>query len=149
MVRELPNQRSARNLHDQILAGMSVHAFAHAEFAILREQSRLVILRDEIVEVVVRLQNHVTALPAVASVRTSFGTILLAPESHAALAAAASARVDFDFVNEHLLWLLILIVIFVLIFYQTEFKIKRKKRKIKITNWKQKGEAEAPPSETG
>ena len=67
----------------------------------LRDQPRLVILGDEIVQVVVGLQNHVAAATAVAAVGAALGTILLALESHAAFAAVARARVDFDFVNEH------------------------------------------------
>ena len=101
---------SGANLHtsvpqgtliDQVLAGMAVHAIAHAESAILRDEARLVILGDEVVQVVVGFEDDVAAAPAVAAAGPALGTILLALEGDAAFAAVAGPRVDLDFVNEH------------------------------------------------
>jgi len=70
-------------------------------FAVLSDEARLIILRDEIVEVMVGLQNHAAAVPAVATTRAALGTKLLALERDTAFAAMPRPRVDFDFINEH------------------------------------------------
>src|SRR5437870_2761314 len=41
--RQFPHQRAARHFDDEIFAGVAVHAFAHAVFAVLGDQARLVI----------------------------------------------------------------------------------------------------------
>jgi hypothetical protein len=75
------------NLDEQILAGVAVHALAHAGFAFRRDEARLIILRDEIVQVVVGLQNHAAAAPAVAAAGAALGDVGLAMERDAAFAA--------------------------------------------------------------
>jgi len=122
---------------------MAIHAFPHAELTVLGKQSRLIILRDEIIEVVVRLQNHVAPAPAITAVRPALGTILLAPESHAAFAAVARTRVDFDFVYEHFRDFPLLPLIMTLMIDRAQIKIKPE---IKLEGLvTKKGEAEAPP----
>jgi hypothetical protein len=80
---------------------MAVHAFAKTGFSLARNQSWLVVLRNEVVEVVVRQQNDAAASPAIAAVGAALGAKFLAPERHAAFAAVSRFREDFDFVNEH------------------------------------------------
>ena len=70
-------------------------------FAVLGDEARLIILRDEIVQVVVGLQNDAAAAPAVAAAGAALGDIGLAMERDTAFAAVARPRVNFDFVNEH------------------------------------------------
>src|SRR5207244_5160678 len=96
----LPHQCAARNLDEEVLAGMAVHAFAQTGLAVLGDEPRLVILRDEIVQVMIRFQDHVTATSAIAATGSAFWTILLALEGDAAFAAVSSPGVDPDFVNE-------------------------------------------------
>ena len=80
---------------------MAVHPFAQAVLAVLREESRLVILRDEIVQVVVGLQNDVAPAPAIAAGGPAFGAERFTEESDTALATVTGARKNFDFVDEH------------------------------------------------
>jgi hypothetical protein len=80
---------------------MTIHAFAQAGLAILRDDAWVVVLRDEIVQIVVRLKEHIAAAPAVAAIWATFGTILLTPESNATFSPVPGARVDFKFVDEH------------------------------------------------
>ena len=61
----------------------------------------LVILSDEIVEIVVRLENHVAAATAVAAARTALGHVRFAMKRDRALAAVPGARVNLDLVDEH------------------------------------------------
>jgi len=84
-----------------ILPRVTIHALAHASLATLRDKARLIILRDEIVEVVVGLQNHAAAASAVAAARPTLGDVGLAMERDAAFAAVPCLRVNFYFVNEH------------------------------------------------
>jgi hypothetical protein len=58
-------------------------------------------LPDEIVQIMIRLQDHITAAPAIAAARTAFGTIFLTRKRHASLATVSGAGVDFDFVDKH------------------------------------------------
>jgi len=61
----------------------------------------LIVLRDEIIEIVIRFQNHVTAAAAIAAARPALGNIFLALKGHTTFAAMAGPRVNFDFVDEH------------------------------------------------
>src|SRR5438876_9513550 len=80
-----PNDGAARNLHKQIFSGMAIHAFAHPGLAFLGNEPRLIILSDQIVEVMVGLQNHVSTAATVASAGSAFGAIFLSLEGHATL----------------------------------------------------------------
>ena len=96
-----PYERAAGHFDDDVLAGVTVHAIAHAESAVLSDEARLVILRDEIIQVVIGFEDNVAAAPAVAAARSALGPILLALEGDAPFAAMASPRVNLDLVNEH------------------------------------------------
>jgi len=52
---------------------VAIHAFAQAGFPLFGEETRLVILRDEIVEVVICLKNDIAAAAAIAAAGTAFG----------------------------------------------------------------------------
>ena len=96
-----PDKRAAGHFHDEVFAGVAVHAFAQAGFADLCDEARLIILRDKVVEVVVGLQNHAAAAPAVAAAGAALGDVSLAMERDTAFAAVSRPRVNFDFVYEH------------------------------------------------
>ena len=80
---------------------MSVHSFAETELAILRNESRLIVLRDQIVQVMVRFENDFASATAVTAIWSAFGTILLAAECDTTFSAVPTARINFYFVNEH------------------------------------------------
>ena len=84
-----------------MVSGVAVHALAQAVLAIPGDEARLIILREEIVQVVVGLQNDAATAPAIAAARPAFGHKRLAMERDAAFAAVPRLRVNFDFVNEH------------------------------------------------
>jgi hypothetical protein len=100
-VREPPHERAAGNLDDDIFSGVTIHALAQAVLAVLGDEARLIILRDEIVQVVVGLEDDAAAAPAVAAARPALGHEGLAMERDAAFAAVSRLRVNFYFVNEH------------------------------------------------
>src|SRR5207244_1094074 len=102
--RQSPNQRAARDLYEQVFAGVAVHPFAHAVLAFLGNEPRLIILGDEVVQVVVGLQNHVAPAPAVAAGRAALGPGRFTEEGDAAFPAVSGARENFDFVDEHSCW---------------------------------------------
>jgi hypothetical protein len=64
-------------------------------------EARLIILRDEIVQVVVGLKDDAAAAPAVAAARPALGHEGFAMKRDAAFAAVPRFRVNFYFVNEH------------------------------------------------
>src|SRR5436190_23988696 len=98
---ELPDERAARNFDQQVLARVAVHAFAHAWLALFGDQPWLIILRDQIVDVAIPLENDVPAAPAIAAAGPALGSISLALEGHGALPAVPGARIHFYFINEH------------------------------------------------
>jgi hypothetical protein len=97
-----PHQGPARHFDQEIFSRMAVHAFAHARLAGLGNQSRLIILVDEIIEVVIRLKDHVPATSAVTPARTAFGTIRFAVEGHTSLAPMPGMGKNLNLVDEHL-----------------------------------------------
>jgi len=80
---------------------MTIHALAEAALAFGGNQSRLVVLSDEIVEVMVGLKDHIPTASAVAAARPALGDILLALKGDTAFAAVACSRINFDFVDKH------------------------------------------------
>jgi hypothetical protein len=101
--RQFPHQRPAWNFDNDILSRMTIHAFTHAGFAFLRNEPRLIILRDEVIQVVIRLQNHAAAAPTVAAAGAALGNVRFAMERDATFAAVTGASVNFYFINEHAL----------------------------------------------
>jgi hypothetical protein len=66
----------------------------------LGDESGIVKLRDEIIEIVVGLKNHAAAAPAVAAAGAALGAISLAQESDTPFAAVAGTGIDFYFIDE-------------------------------------------------
>ena len=62
---------------------------------------RGVVLRDEVVDVVVRLQNHVATLAAVAAARAALGLERFMRKGDATVAALAGPGLNLDCVDEH------------------------------------------------
>ena len=87
--RQFPHHRAARHFHDEVLAGVAIHALAHAELSVLGDQPGLIILGDQVVQVVVGFQDDIAAATAVAPARTAFRAVLLALKCDASLAAMA------------------------------------------------------------
>jgi hypothetical protein len=96
-----PDECPARHLDDQVHASVPVHAFAQPRFALFGEETRLVILSDQIIEVVVGLQKDAPSATAIATARTAFGPKGLASEGDAAFPAVTGPSENFDLVNEH------------------------------------------------
>jgi len=69
--------------------------------AFLGNQARLVVLRDEIVQIVIRFENHVPAAAAVAAAGPALGTIFLTLKGNTAFAAMAGAGEYSNLVNKH------------------------------------------------
>jgi hypothetical protein len=67
----------------------------------LGDEARDVKLVDQVVEIVVRLQNHAAAAPAIAAAGAALGNVGFAMERDRAFAAVTGAGENFDFVNEH------------------------------------------------
>src|SRR5690606_21650832 len=89
-----------RDDDDGVLAALAVALLAHAVLAALGTEPLLVAEVDQGIEVFRRLQPHAATVAAVAAVRPAERDELLAPESHAAVAAVAGGGGDFGFVDE-------------------------------------------------
>src|SRR5258706_5978914 len=98
---DLPDECSARNLHDPVLSCRSIHSLAQAGVARFGDQTRRVELGDQIVQIMISLQNHVTATPAIAAARPALRYERLAMKRNASFAAVASVRENFDFIDKH------------------------------------------------
>jgi hypothetical protein len=80
---------------------MSIHSFAEAWFAVFREETRLIELVDEVVEVVVGLEDDIPSATAVTAAGSSLGTVRLPEEGDATFAAMPGAGVNLDLVDKH------------------------------------------------
>ena len=100
-VLQQPDHGAAGHFDNEILAGVTIHAFAHAAFADFGDQARHVVLLDEIVQVVVSLEDNAAAAATVAAAGAALGDIRFAMERNTAFAAVAGAGINFDFVYKH------------------------------------------------
>lgn len=66
-VGQTPNHCSRWYGNYQILAGAPVHALAHAMLSILGDKTRLVVLSNKIVQIVIGLENNVATPSAIAA----------------------------------------------------------------------------------
>ena len=96
------HDRAERDGKHEVLADGAVHAAALAVRAALRLEVPLELEVDERGDGRVGHQHDVAAVPAVATVGTALGHVLLAAERLAARAAVAGRHVDLGFVDEHL-----------------------------------------------
>src|SRR4029079_12938123 len=88
--------------NDDVFAGMSIHALAKALFPILGDQTGLVKLLDQVVEVVAGFQDDAAPAAAVAPARTALGHKILAMKRDCAFASVPRPGVNFYLVDEHL-----------------------------------------------
>src|SRR3546814_8211709 len=80
-----------------VLAALAVALLAHAVLAALRAKPLLVAEVEQGVEVLRRLQPHAAAVAAIAAIGPAERDELLAPETHAAVAAVSGSAGDFRF----------------------------------------------------
>src|SRR6185369_9396849 len=69
--------------------------------AFLGNQSGLIILVDQIVQIVARLENDIAAAAAIAAARAALWPVCFAMKGHSAFASVSRSRVNFDLVDEH------------------------------------------------
>ena len=98
---QFPDERAARHLDDELFATAPGFALALAGPTVLGVEVRGVVLRDEVVDVVVRLQNHVATLAAVAAARAALGLERFMRKGDATVAALAGPGLNLDCVDEH------------------------------------------------
>src|SRR5439155_12825404 len=77
------------------------HSFAHASFTVVGGQSRSIILRDQVIQIVVGSQNHVSSAPAISSARTALRDERFAMKGNAAFAPVSRASINVNFIDEH------------------------------------------------
>ena len=80
---------------------MPVHSFAETLLSIFGNEPRLIILRNQIVEIVICFENDLATAAAVPAIGPAFRTILLATEGNTTFSAVPAAGINFYFVNEH------------------------------------------------
>jgi hypothetical protein len=100
-LRQPPDNSATGHLHNYVLARATMAILALAMLPILGDEARLIKLRNEIVEVVAGLKDHIAATPAIAAAWATLGHEGLPAKSDAAPASTAGARVDFHLVDEH------------------------------------------------
>ena len=94
------HDRTDRHADDDIVGIGAVLVLAAAVLAVLGAILLLVLEVDQRTELLVGLDDHITALAAVAAVRSSARNIGLAPEAHAARSAVACDYFDLDSINK-------------------------------------------------
>jgi hypothetical protein len=99
---QFPDKGAARNFYEEVFSGSAIHAFSQSSFTFLCDEPGLVVLRNQIVQIVIGLQNDTSAAPAVAAARPAFGNIRFSMKRHASLAAMTGAGEDFHFIDKHL-----------------------------------------------
>ena len=95
------DQRAHWDRHNFVRTGLARAFLGSATIAIFRADMRLVKERGERVDVRIRAEHHIAALPAVAAVRPAFGHEGFAAEAAGAVAAIAGFGVDANVINEH------------------------------------------------
>jgi hypothetical protein len=100
-VRDAPDERSTGDFDEEVGAGAAIHSFAQAGMAFFGEQSRLEMLSDEVIEVVIGLKNDIATASAIAATGSAFGAVGFSEKGDTTLAAVAGARKHFDLVDEH------------------------------------------------
>jgi hypothetical protein len=80
---------------------MAIHALAQPALAVLGEKARLIILRDEVVEIVVGFENDIASAAAIAAAGSALGPVFLALESDAPFPAVPGSGLNFDLIDKH------------------------------------------------
>jgi hypothetical protein len=65
------------------------------------DQTRIVELGDEVVQIMVGFQDNISAMPAIAAAWPAFGAIGFPEERHTTLAAMPCFGIDFNFIDKH------------------------------------------------
>jgi hypothetical protein len=80
---------------------MAVHAFAQPALAILGDQTRLIILSDQIIKIVIGFEDYIAAASPIAAAWPPLGPILLTLERDRSFAAVPRAGLHFDLIDKH------------------------------------------------
>jgi hypothetical protein len=80
---------------------MSIHSFAQALLAFLGDETWLVVLIDQVIEIVIGFENDVATTAAVAAAGPAFGPVGLTMKGHGAFPTVAGLRINLDLVDEH------------------------------------------------
>src|SRR5436189_6475513 len=97
----MPDDRPNGHVHDFGRRGAAMHFLSHPMPAVLRLYDRFVKKIREIVDMSICTQNHVTAAPAIAAIRSSFRHKFLAPKTHATSPAVSSFLTNLDRIGHH------------------------------------------------
>ncbi len=84
-----------RDLYHKILAVFAVEFRAGSVAAVLCDVFSAVSEIEQSILALIGLKNYVSALAAVAAVRSALGDVFFTPEGHAAVAAVAGFYIDF------------------------------------------------------
>jgi hypothetical protein len=84
-----------------VFARQTVHTFTAAALSRRGDESGLVELVDEIVEIVISLEDHVTTPAAIASAGPAFRPERFAMKRDSAFTAVTGLREHFDLIDEH------------------------------------------------
>src|SRR6185437_3847897 len=95
------NDRSHRNLDDFVHGCASAHFFSHTVAAVFRFDQGLVEQIHEIIDMPIRLQDHVTTTPAIAAVRPASWHKFFSSKTDGAAPACSRLRKHFHPINEH------------------------------------------------
>ena len=98
---QFPDERAAGHFDDELLATAPGFALALTGATVLGVEVRGVVLRDEVVDIVVRLQDHVATLAAVAAARAALGLERFMRKGDATVSALAGPGLNLDCVDEH------------------------------------------------
>ena len=98
---QFPDKCTAWHLDNELLATAPGLALAFAGPTVLGMEVRGVVLRDEVIDVVVRLQDHVATLAAVAAARSALRLERFMRKCDATVAALAGSGLNLDCVDEH------------------------------------------------
>ncbi|AEW75414.1 hypothetical protein EcWSU1_03986 [Enterobacter ludwigii] len=92
--------RTDRNLNGHVFTAFARTVTALTVLTTLSAEGFFETVVDQRVEVLIRLQPHVTAVPAVTAVRTATWNIFLTAEAHATIAAITCHDQDCRFINK-------------------------------------------------
>jgi hypothetical protein len=95
------NERSRRDVNDQILAAEAGHFFAHSGMAARGLPMMTAGEIEEGILVGIGDENNVTAITAIAAVGATLGDVFFPSEGDAAVAAVAGFDLDDGFIDEH------------------------------------------------
>jgi hypothetical protein len=93
---------SRRNLDGHVVAAFAMPTRTHTAHAVSGSDVMPIGKRDQAVDAAPSDNDHAAAVPAVTTVGSTARNVLLASETHAAMATATTDRLDLDLVDKHL-----------------------------------------------